>query len=162
MMRTAWVLMALGCVPPPHTEESASSVAPVPTTQHADACRDDIPDCAAACALRETSRREFIDFYDRRCATVILGKNPDKVPPPVVATASATTPSATPPADFPPDVRASLMVSHPPFDPTSVTRTGGTDPAECKAARILRAQHREHDADMLDAMCTAKGGEPGK
>jgi hypothetical protein len=38
----------------------------------------DIPDCAAACALRETNRTEHLDWFDRRCAAVVLGKNPDK------------------------------------------------------------------------------------
>jgi len=48
-----------------------------PPVERADGCRRDIPDCSAACALRETKHLEFIDWYDRRCAAVILGKNPD-------------------------------------------------------------------------------------
>jgi hypothetical protein len=160
-MRTWLLLGILACEPPKAPQESASpgSVA----AAHVDACRDDIPDCAAACALRETSRSEFLDFYDRRCASVILGHNPDKValavaPPATAGSASASSPSQ----DFPPDVRASLMVTpHAPFDPNAMSRTGGSDPPECKAARILRAQRREHEADMLDALCIAKGGDAG-
>jgi hypothetical protein len=49
-----------------------------PRVERADDCRRDIPDCSAACALRETNHLEFIDWYDRRCAAVVLGKNPDK------------------------------------------------------------------------------------
>jgi len=130
---------------------------------HVDACRDDIPDCAAACALRETSRRDFLDFYDRRCAAVILGKNPDKVElPATTGAATVTVPAASSSgAAFPPDVRASLMVSRPAFDPAAVTRTGGSEPPECKAAHILRASHREREAEMMDAMCVAKGGDAG-
>jgi len=54
------------------------------------------------------------------------------------------------------------MLRRDPFDPSTMSRTGGSDPPECKAARILRAQHRERDADMLDALCVAKGGDPGR
>jgi hypothetical protein len=152
----AWLLVALSaCLPPAAHEETTPSATPQ-TTARADSCRDDIPDCAAACALRETGRRDYLDFYDRRCAAVILGKNPEKI-----ANAETAAPPATASAhgEFPPDTRASLMLPpHAPFDPTSMSRTGGGDPAECKAARILRQQHREREADMLDAMCIAKGG----
>jgi len=53
------------------------------------------------------------------------------------------------------------MVSRTAFDPSAVTRTGGSEPPECKAARILRASHREREADMMDALCVAKGGDAG-
>ena len=160
--RLLLLLAVLACEPPktPATLEGSDGGAPG-AAQHTDACRDDIPDCAAACALRETSRRDFIDFYDRRCAAVILGKNPDKVePPPVVAGAASQT-SAARHEEFPPDSRASLTATHTQFDPTSVTRMGGAEPPECKAARILRAQKRDRDADVLDALCVAKGGDAG-
>jgi hypothetical protein len=57
------------------------AVAPVVTAQAAprgDTCQHDIPDCEAACALREVHRLDHIDWFDRRCAAVVLGKNPDK------------------------------------------------------------------------------------
>ncbi len=162
-------LAIVSCEPAKAPIDNAAAGGAQPVA-HVDACRDDIPDCAAACALRETSRRDFLDFYDRRCAAVILGKNPDKVEPAVglthvtvnesapLATAAAASSSG---AAFPPDVRASLMVSRPAFDPAAVTRTGGAEPPECKAARILRASHREREAEMMDAMCVAKGGDAG-
>jgi hypothetical protein len=158
MWRTWTLVLLLACEPP--KAQQPTIAAPAAVEHHADACRDDIPDCAAACALRETGRAEFTDFYDRRCAAVILGKNPDKIEPIRVVTAPTTSSST---GEFPPDVRASLMVTQPraPFDPTTMSRTGGSDPAECKAARILRAQKRDREADMLDALCIAKGGDAG-
>ncbi len=159
-MRTTllFALAILACEPP---KAPPAENATVSAPSHPDACRDDIPDCAAACALRETSRHDFIDFYDRRCAAVILGKNPDKVEPlqptPYAVTATSASGSA---AAFPPDVRASLMVPRA-FDPAAVTRTGGTEPPECKAARILRVSKRDREADMMDALCIAKGGDAG-
>jgi hypothetical protein len=141
MRRVIALLLVIACEPP-----AVQQTSPVvtPEAQHADACRNDIPDCAAVCALRETHRGEFIDFYERRCASVILGKNPERVELRVTAAGtSAPTSSGTPSA---------------PFDPVSVTRTGGAEPAECKAGRILRAQKREREADMMDALCAAKGG----
>jgi hypothetical protein len=150
-------LAILACEPPRAPPvENATVTAP----SHPDSCHDDIPDCAAACALRETARHDFIDFFDRRCASVILGKNPDKVEPlqptPYVASASGSASGSA----FPPDVRASLMMQRS-FDPAAVTRTGGAEPPECKAARILRASRRDREADMMDAMCIAKGGDAG-
>ncbi len=142
----------------------APPVISTPAPQHADSCHDDIPDCAAACSLRETGRREFIDFYERRCAAVILGKNPDRVEllqaTPYASGSSSTTAGGQ---EFPPDVRASLMVPQQPstFDPSAVTRMGGGEPPECKAARLLRAQRREREADMMSALCIAKGGDAG-
>jgi hypothetical protein len=68
---------------------AATLVAEVP---HGDACKRGIPDCEAACALRETGRTDYVDWYDRRCAAVILGKNPDGVPQ-----ASAGPSAAIPP-----------------------------------------------------------------
>ena len=58
---------------------SATSATSASDDPPADDCRRDIPDCSAACALRATNHLEFIDWYDRRCAAVVLGKNPDKV-----------------------------------------------------------------------------------
>ena len=53
---------------------AAAVTTPEPTAVEAqpaprgDACQRDIPDCSAACSLRETNHLEFIDWYDRRCA----------------------------------------------------------------------------------------------
>ena len=153
-------LFALACEPP-----AAKPVAIVDTSgppARGEACRDDVPDCVAACALRETHRTEFVDFYERRCAAVVLGKNPDKVelmPTPYAAVGDAG--AAT--SEFPPDTRGSLSLQPPPtsFDPNTMSRTGGSEPAECKAARMLRAQKRDREADMLSALCIAKGGDGG-
>jgi|SRR6185437_16908129 len=161
----------------PQQTQPAVVAAPSDTQPRADACRDDIPDCAAACALRETHRSDYVDFYERRCAAVILGKNPDKIEPleptPYPGDGSAAggtsqtgsaTPSATAAAspEFPPQNRASLSLQPPPpFDPTAVPRTGGSDPPECKAARLLRIQHHDREADMMNALCIAKGGDGG-
>lgn len=156
-------LLALACEPP-----AGKPVAIVDTSgppARGEACRDDVPDCVAACALRETRRTEFVDFYDRRCAAVILGKNPDKVelmPTPYVSAVSDAGATASP--EFPPDSRGSIGLPPPrfdPFDPSTMTRTGGSEPAECKAARMLRAQRRDREADMLSALCIAKGGDGG-
>ena len=148
----------------PQQTQPAVVAAPTDTQPRADACRDDIPDCAAACALRETHRGDYVDFYERRCAAVILGKNPDKIEPLEPTPYPSATPSATAAAtaEFPPQNRASLSLQPPPpFDPTAVPRTGGTDPPECKAARLLRIQHRDREADMMSALCVAKGGDGG-
>ncbi len=163
-----WLLgfAVLVCCEPPRQSKQVN-VEPGPTTAtRGEACRDDIPDCLAACALRETHRMEFVDFYERRCAAVIIGKNPDKVdlmPTPYAAagTGAATAPTAA--SEFPPDTRSPLSLQPPPstFDPQTVERTGGSEPPECKAARILRAQKRDREADMLGALCAAKGGDAG-
>ncbi|HEY2369533.1 MAG TPA: hypothetical protein VGH87_24210 [Polyangiaceae bacterium] len=47
--------------------------------ERVDSCRNDIADCVAACAMRESRRLDFIDYYDRRCAAAVLGKNPDEL-----------------------------------------------------------------------------------
>ncbi len=153
-------LLAFACEPP-----AGKPVAIVDTSgppPRGESCRDDVPDCIAACALRETRRMEFVDFYERRCAAVVLGKNPDKVelmPTPYVAVGDAGAPAP----EFPPDYRGSISLQPTPstFDPNTMTRTGGSEPAECKAARILRAQKRDREADMLSALCIAKGGDGG-
>lgn len=96
---------------------------------------------------------------------MVLGKNPDHVEllqPTPYGSAAPSASSAT--GEFPPTSRGSFSLQPPPtvpFDPTNVTRTGAGEPAECKAARILRAQNRGHDADMMAALCAAKGGDAG-
>jgi len=168
-MRKVVVVALLGWAACQPNVQPAVIAAPVDgASARADSCRDDIPDCAAACALRETHRTDFIDFYDRRCAAVVLGKNPDKVemlqPTPYANAAPAASGSATASSEFPPESRAPLRLQAPPsapFDPTAVSRTGTAEPAECKAARMLRAQNRAREAEMLDALCVAKGGDAG-
>jgi hypothetical protein len=74
---------------------------PAPTGSYilrGDACMSDIPDCEAACAMREAGRTNHVEWFDRRCAAVVLGKNPDKAVAgaPVDGTdASAPPPSAS-------------------------------------------------------------------
>jgi len=157
----AVVIVLAACEPPPTQTITA---APDPSAPRAEACRDDIPDCVAACALRETRRTEFIDFYERRCAAVILGKNPEKVVEQLQPTPYATASPSASGEPFPPESRGSFSLQPPPtqpFDPTLVPRTTPDDPAECKAARMLRAQRRDREADMLSALCIAKGGDAG-
>lgn len=157
-------LVAFACEPP-----AGKPVAIVDTSGPAargESCRDDVPDCVAACALRETRRMEFVDFYERRCAAVVLGKNPDKVdlmPTPYAAVSDAGAAPSTTTPEFPPDNRGSLSLQPTPttFDPNTMSRTGGSEPPECKAARMLRAQKRDREADMLSALCVAKGGDGG-
>jgi hypothetical protein len=118
----AAAIVLLRCEPPAVSQRASAPVETVEPVAHGDACANDKPDCVAACALRESHRTEFLDFYDRRCAAVVLGKNPDKVPQPTAAT---------------------------------------EEPAECKASRTLRAIGREPEADLLTALCAAKGGNAG-
>jgi hypothetical protein len=90
----AALLLALGCEPV--ATPVAVAAPPAPTaeaTPQADTCHRSSPDCAAACALRELDQLEFVDWFDRRCAAVRLGKNADKAvgiePPPAPAASSA-------------------------------------------------------------------------
>jgi hypothetical protein len=72
------VLVVVGC-DAPVSHVAAAPVASSPSTaERGDTCQHDIPDCEAACALREVHRVDHIDWFDRRCAAVVLGKNPDK------------------------------------------------------------------------------------
>jgi hypothetical protein len=73
----ALFFVVLGCQP---VVASPPAPAPVATSQRqVDACRDDIPDCVAACAMRESQRLEFVEYYDRKCAAAVLGKNPEEM-----------------------------------------------------------------------------------
>lgn len=81
-MKAAVLVFLVACLPQATQRASAP---PKPS-----GCREENADCAAACALRETSRAQFVDWFDQRCAAAILGKNPDVVvganpPPPVKA-----------------------------------------------------------------------------
>lgn len=143
----------------------ASNVPPAPT---ADSCHREIPDCAAACSLRETGRLEHIDWFDRRCAAVVLGKNPDKAvgPPEAHVVAVPTAVTTTTAANVVPSSTGGTVVStvpeaRPPYDPFSATRQGGSDPTECVAARKLIAKGLARDAQTLIALCEAKGGDAG-
>lgn len=75
------VAFILGACEPvtPTQPVPVASASVAPDVPPPDDCRRDIPDCSAACALRATNHLEFIDWFDRRCAAVVLGKNPDKV-----------------------------------------------------------------------------------
>jgi len=151
-------LLCAACQPP---------AAPAPSTEASDAraplahgeCRDDIPDCTAVCALRETGRTAYVEFFERRCSAVLLGKNPDKVTTDLQPTPydggepEATTSGWGLPTSVPTSASA--------FDPTSVGRTGTGEPPECKAARLLRAQKHDREADVLAALCAVKGGDAG-
>ena len=70
-MLAAACLFACACAAAPASP--VARVAPGPS-----GCREDIPDCVAACALRETSRTDFVEWFDRRCAATILGHDPDR------------------------------------------------------------------------------------
>ena len=68
-----FVVVLGGCLPQAQPQAQAQAQA------RPSGCREDIPECVAACALRETSRPRFTDFFDQRCATAILGKPPESV-----------------------------------------------------------------------------------
>ena len=149
--------------PPPGTSPEAGA-----STPRTEACREDIPDCSAICALRETGRTAYLDFFERRCAAVMQGKNPDRIttdlePTPYADAGHADdeTAHAHAGATGAPTNSPSLPTTTPPFDPTSVGRTGTGEPPECKASRLLRAQKRDREADVLSALCAAKGGDAG-
>ena len=97
MKASSLLTFLLACqLPAPSTATAPGPTASVePTPELGDACRTDIPDCEAACALRETHRTGHLDWFDRRCAAVVLGKNADtavgSVPPPPVEPAPTST-----------------------------------------------------------------------
>jgi hypothetical protein len=79
MRRFVVLVLVVGCdVPPARVTTPTTSASAEPTAARGDTCQHDIPDCEAACALREVHRLDHIDWFDRRCAAVVLGKNPDK------------------------------------------------------------------------------------
>jgi hypothetical protein len=75
--RALFVVCFAGCQPIAAAPPPAPPVAVV--EEHVDACRNDIPDCVAACAMRESRRLEFVEYYDRKCAAAVLGKNPEEI-----------------------------------------------------------------------------------
>jgi|GEM_PF-5873781 len=77
-MRRALFVLVVGCVSAPAASAPVPIVAAPVRAEREDDCHRDIPDCAAACALRETGHTEHVDWFDRRCAAVVLGRNPDK------------------------------------------------------------------------------------
>jgi hypothetical protein len=162
MTRSLWLCLLVACTP---EGSAAPTVMPVtaPSATHAtDACHADIPDCAAACALRETGRSDHLDWFDRRCAAVVLGRNPDKAVPPV-ATASTTVAVAgtTTPAPSGTGVGTTTPVLDRGFDPFTATRGSGSEPTECIAARKLIARGYIREAQALAALCEARGGDAG-
>jgi len=168
VLACAPLIVVLASCHPAAAPQSGPSPEAGASTPRTEACREDIPDCSAICALRETGRTAYLDFFERRCAAVMQGKNPDRIttdlePTPYVdggspddathlqeAATSATTSTS------------SLPTTTPAFDPTSVGRTGTGEPPECKASRLLRAQKRDREADVLAALCLAKGGDAGQ
>ena len=159
MLRRSIVWVALlgcaSCAPPraANPPVSPAAVAVETPVERGSSCQRDIPDCAAACALRETDRREHLTWFDRRCAAVVLGKNPDKaVGYSVPALSADESPSAAGSSrswqlqgDYDPFVRR--------LGPAEVT-----EPVECRAARALPANGRSTEAAVLSALCFAKGG----
>ena len=77
-MRRALFAIIVSCTPAPVVTQAPPVVATPEPPVRADDCHRDIPDCAAACALRETGHTEHLEWFDRRCAAVVLGRNPDK------------------------------------------------------------------------------------
>lgn len=157
------LLIVASCQPAAAPQAQVSPPDAGTPAPRSDSCREDIPDCSAICALRETGRTAYLDFFQRRCTAVLQGKNPDKIqtdlePTPYVdaGLAEVVLDAGASPTHSP-----SLPTSTPPFDPTSVGRTGSGEPPECKASRLLRAQKRDREADVLAALCTAKGGDAG-
>ena len=95
-MRAFVVVLLVAC----ETPAPPVAIAPAASAQpeRGDSCHHDIPDCEAACALREVHRLDHIDWFDRRCAAVVLGKNPDKAvgyTPPEPADLDASPPAVT-------------------------------------------------------------------
>jgi hypothetical protein len=158
------VFVVIACTPP--QPAATSTTTPTASTVQApreDACRRDIPDCEAACALRETNRNDYIDWFDRRCAAVILGKNPDKaigqLPPETrdaLEAVAQPTPSSSGAAPLPTSRQLPT-----PFDPFA-GRGNNPEPAECTAARSMRSHGKIREADVLAALCAAKGGRETK
>ena len=94
----------MACEAPPTHVAAPVAASAEPATSRGDTCQHDIPDCEAACALREVHRLDHIDWFDRRCAAVVLGKNPDKAvgyAPPETAELDASTPPVTVSCDPP-------------------------------------------------------------
>lgn len=112
--RRVALLLSLACVPPvaPAAPSPAPSVEAAPAA-HGDACQKDIPDCEAACAMREANRTQNLEWFDRRCAAVVLGKNPDKAVGYEAPVASA--PASAPPAFSSAPVSSVKPSCDPPF-----------------------------------------------
>lgn len=162
-MRRSLVLCFLVACTPEGTAAPTMAPTSAPTVPHAtDGCHADIPDCAAACALRETGRSDHLDWFDRRCAAVVLGKNPDKAvgPPPGLATAAPTA-AGTAAAPTGTGVGTTAPVLDRGFDPFTAGRASTLDPTECIASRKLVARGYIREAQALAALCEAKGGDAG-
>jgi hypothetical protein len=93
------MLVVCACEPVAVSPAQPTPIASIETTPvRGDACQHDIPDCEAACALREVHRTEHLDWFDRRCAAVVLGKNPDRaVPMPSARPIDTALPTCEPP-----------------------------------------------------------------
>lgn len=163
MRRSLWLCILVACTPEGSAGPTVTPATSVSATHAADGCHVDIPDCAAACALRETGRTDHLDWFDRRCAAVVLGKNPDKVvPPAVVATAPPTVAvGGTGPAPSGTGVGTTTPVLDRGFDPFTAGRSSAAEPTECIAARKLIARGYIREAQSLAALCEARGGDAG-
>ncbi len=85
-MRIAVLVFIVACMP----QQASAPVQTNAARAKPSGCREENADCAAACALRETSRSpQFVEWFDQRCAAAILGKNADVAvganPPPLKA-----------------------------------------------------------------------------
>lgn len=89
------LVLLLACEPVAVAPVQPTPVSSETQPERGDACQRDIPDCEAACALREVHRTAHLDWFDRRCAAVVLGKNPDRID-------AASTARPTPPASCDP------------------------------------------------------------
>jgi hypothetical protein len=72
-MRLFLLAMLAACLPQAQGQSQAQA------QSRPSGCREDIPECSAACALRETSRPRFTEWYDQKCAAALLGKSPEGV-----------------------------------------------------------------------------------
>lgn len=164
-MRAGMAALLLLACQPQAPAASSTTAAPItsaaaPESPRSDACRRDIPDCEAACALRETNRNDYIDWFDRRCAAVILGKNPDKAVGQLPADTRDALEAAAQPAASSTGMApmpSSRQLPPTPFDPFA-GRGNNPEPPECAAARSMRSHGRTREADVLAALCAAKGG----
>lgn len=93
--RHVGMVLLFACEPVAVAPVQPAPTASVEAPERGDACQHDIPDCEAACALREVHRTEHLDWFDRRCAAVVLGKNPDRAVPMPTASVSTARPIDT-------------------------------------------------------------------
>lgn len=128
---------------------SASLACDPPRARGPSPCRTDIADCAAACALREKGLPAQAEELDRRCAAAVLGVDLGDAPTPMSGEADASTSVASAPVD---------AGAWRPF--TIARKDPPGEPPECGASRILREKRLTSEAEVMAALCAAKGGKP--